>query len=78
MSSSCHLTHVDPGQNMARFYRMTMQPTLFGEWSLVREFGRIGSPGRVVATNHHTFAQASAALESLRAAKERKGYTAEC
>ncbi|WP_245427740.1 WGR domain-containing protein [Pleomorphomonas carboxyditropha] len=55
-----------------------MQPTLFGEWSLVREFGRIGSPGRVVATNHHTFAQASAALESLRAAKERKGYTAEC
>lgn len=31
-----------PEANMARFYAFTIQPTLFGEWALVREWGRIG------------------------------------
>ena len=33
----------DPARNMARFYTMALQPTLFGEWALLREWGRIGS-----------------------------------
>ncbi|MCP4781752.1 MAG: WGR domain-containing protein [Hyphomicrobium sp.] len=30
---------------MARFYAMSVQPNLFGQWSLLREWGRIGSAG---------------------------------
>jgi predicted DNA-binding WGR domain protein len=32
-----YLERHEPAQNMARFYRMTLVPTLFGEWALIRE-----------------------------------------
>ena len=31
---------------MHRYYRMDVQPDLFGEWCLMREWGRIGSAGQ--------------------------------
>ena len=37
----------DPVRNLYRDYRLSIEPTLFGEWSCVREWGRIGSPGQV-------------------------------
>ena len=43
------LTRTDPARNMARFYTMALQPTLFGEWALLKEWGRIGSAGRLVS-----------------------------
>ncbi|QRG10307.1 WGR domain-containing protein (plasmid) [Xanthobacter dioxanivorans] len=48
--STVQLRRIDPSRNMARFYMLTVQPSLFGEWCLVREWGRIGSPGRVAST----------------------------
>jgi predicted DNA-binding WGR domain protein len=39
-----NLLRIDEDSNMARFYKLDVQPTLFGEWSLVREWGRIGRP----------------------------------
>jgi len=33
---------LDPEKNLARFYSLTILPNLFGEWSLQREWGRIG------------------------------------
>jgi len=45
-----HLTRIDPARNMARFYTMALQPTLFGEWALLKEWGRIGSAGRLVSS----------------------------
>ncbi|MCK1301961.1 WGR domain-containing protein [Bradyrhizobium sp. 24] len=36
------LTRIDNRRNMARFYKLDLQPTLFDEWSIVREWGRIG------------------------------------
>jgi len=30
---------------MARFYKIDVQPTLFGEWAAVREWGRFGRAG---------------------------------
>jgi WGR domain len=30
---------------MARFYKIDVQPTLFGEWAVVREWGRTGRGG---------------------------------
>ena len=41
------LTRTDPARNIDRFYIVDVTPTLFGEWALVREWGRRGSPGTV-------------------------------
>ncbi|WP_334407664.1 WGR domain-containing protein [Bradyrhizobium sp. AZCC 2289] len=43
------LTRIDNRRNVARFYKLDVQRTLFGGWSLVREWGRIGRPGTVRA-----------------------------
>lgn len=69
-----YLTHIDPTRNMARFYTMRVQPTLFGECSLVREWGRIGRGGQVRLTAYETQDDAEAAMEKIRTAKIRKGY----
>lgn len=37
-----YLEKRQPAKNMARFYRMAVLPNLFGEWTLYREWGRIG------------------------------------
>lgn len=73
---SLYLTHVDPARNMARFYTMSLQPTLFGECSVVREWGRIGRGGQVKATPYPTPEAARAAFDKLAATKIRKGYAA--
>ena len=51
------LTRTDPEANLARYYRMQIVRGLFGNWGLVREWGRIGTPGRV---RTHTLADAGA------------------
>lgn len=72
--NTVQLHKIDPDRNMARFYMMTVQPSLFGEWCLVREWGRIGSPGRVVSTPYPSPALAEAALDLWRRQKQHKGY----
>ncbi len=47
MAPRVYLTREDAGRNMARYYLMDVQTTLFGEWSLVREWGRIDRAGQV-------------------------------
>jgi predicted DNA-binding WGR domain protein len=39
------LTRIDRTRNINRFYIVDVTPTLFGDWALVREWGRRGSPG---------------------------------
>ena len=39
---AAHMVKIAPEQNQYRYYAMTVTPTLFGDWSLVREWGRIG------------------------------------
>ena len=39
------LERIDPSQNMARYYVLSIEPTLFGDSALVREWGRIGVTG---------------------------------
>ncbi len=41
-----HLRRLDLDRNVVRFYSLTIEPTLFGTASLVREWGRIGTYGR--------------------------------
>src|ERR1700757_4472213 len=40
------LERVDRTKNMARFYVLSIEPTLFEDLALVRRWGRIGSAGR--------------------------------
>lgn len=40
-----HLRRINPALNMRRFYTLSIQPTLFGGASLVRNWGRIGVGG---------------------------------
>jgi len=70
-----HLLHrVDPDQNMARFYAVDLQPSLFGEFLVVRGWGRIGTRGRCKTEWFETEGTAKRHLESLAAAKRRRGY----
>jgi predicted DNA-binding WGR domain protein len=40
------LHRCDPSCNMARYYVLAIEPSLFGDATLIREWGRIGRPGR--------------------------------
>jgi predicted DNA-binding WGR domain protein len=54
-----YLTRADPARNMNRFYVVAVTPTLFGEWAVLREWGRRGSPGtlRLDSYRRHEEAQ---------------------
>lgn len=61
----------DPSRNMARFYALSVQADLLTGWSLVREWGRIGRPGRVRVDPHAELAIAEmAALAASGDSKE--------
>jgi WGR domain len=46
-SPSLHivLERVDPARNIARYYVLSIEPTLFGKHTLIRRWGRIGRLG---------------------------------
>lgn len=69
-----HLRRIDPDRNMARFYTMSVQPNLFGEWSLLREWGRIGSAGRLVTGSFASEREATLAMAEHLKAKLSNGY----
>lgn len=73
-----HLHRIDPARNMARFYRMSSTPSLFGDICLVREWGRIGRPGRIRIDLYESAEEAIAAREILSFAKRRRGYRELC
>ena len=63
----------DPSLNMARFYVLAIEPTLFGDAALVREWGRIGSLGR---RRLDLQADAATAVEALEVWLQRKARRA--
>ena len=72
-----HLTHIDPSRNMHRFYRLEVQPDLFGGILLMREWGRIGAGGRVRFDYFDDQASALVELERIRLQKIRRGYSSD-
>jgi predicted DNA-binding WGR domain protein len=68
-------TRTDPTRKIDRFYLVRLVPTLFGDWTLLCEWGRNGSPGTVRLTSFERFAEAQQA--EARAIKRRlsHGYT---
>ncbi len=73
-SGPVHLRRVDPSQNMRRFYSLSIQPTLFGGASLVREWGRIGTRGQSMNETFDERDEADDALTRLERTKRRRGY----
>jgi predicted DNA-binding WGR domain protein len=59
---------------MRRFYRLDMQPDLFGGVLLMKEWGRIGARGRIMAERYDSEALAADALQRQAARKRRRGY----
>jgi predicted DNA-binding WGR domain protein len=60
---------------MARFYVLMMQPTLFGETALVRQWGRIGTRGREKIEYFRDDTEAISAAATLAVRKIRRGYS---
>ncbi|UGY17951.1 WGR domain-containing protein [Bradyrhizobium septentrionale] len=67
-----NLIRIDAEKNMARFYKLDVQPTLFGEWAVIREWGRIGRGGTV--RSYDNVEAAEAARDQQRQVKQRRGY----
>lgn len=40
------LHRIHAAKRMHQFYRLDVQPDLFGQWCFIREWGRIGRPVR--------------------------------
>jgi predicted DNA-binding WGR domain protein len=55
------LTRNDPTRNIDRFYVVQVIPTLFGEWTVLREWGRRGSPGTLRLSHYQRRSEAETA-----------------
>jgi predicted DNA-binding WGR domain protein len=68
------LTRSDPARNLHRFYVVNLGPTLLGEWTLWREWGRIGSPGTVRTISFEREADAQKAAQQTIKLRLKRGY----
>jgi predicted DNA-binding WGR domain protein len=68
------LTRIDPSRNCNRFYVVEIMPTLFGEFALLRENGRRGSPGTVRLTSYERRDDAEAAERRTIKRRLQHGY----
>jgi predicted DNA-binding WGR domain protein len=68
------LRNIDPPKNRWRFYSVEIGRTLFGDWSITREWGRIGSPGRIAVESFATEEEARRAEQRTIRLRTRRGY----
>jgi predicted DNA-binding WGR domain protein len=68
------MDRIDPARNMARYYVLSIEPTLFDASSLAREWGRIGRRGRRRIELYRDHNNARIALAAWLARKVRRGY----
>ncbi len=68
------LDRCDPARNMNRFYVLSIEASLFDGATLVREWGRIGKPGRRRVEIHESEGRAVESLERWLKRKQRRGY----
>ena len=69
-----YLERIDPSRNVARFYQVDIRPTLFGEWAVVAQWGRIGTYGRTREDWFSSLTDAEAARHRRVSRKRRRGY----
>lgn len=71
-----YLEKRDPSRNQHRYYSIMVLPTLFGQWAMIREWGRIGQGGTVRETWYDSEDEALEAGENLCKKKQHRGYRA--
>lgn len=69
-----YLERICRTRNMARFYRLSAVETLFGDWTVVREWGRIGRGGQSREQRCETLDEARAACQQQEQHRMRRGY----
>lgn len=74
MADPLYLTRVDADANMARFYELDVEPSLFGDWVLLRRWARIGTWGRMRLVTFRSQEAAQAGCEAQAGRKRRRGY----
>lgn len=52
--TSIRLERREPARNRLRFYTITVTRTLFDRWAVIREWGRIGQPGRAFGSGRRS------------------------
>jgi predicted DNA-binding WGR domain protein len=68
------LTRTDPARNIDRFYLVEVMPSLFGDWTVLREWGRRGSPGTVRLSSYRRREEAQVAEQRTIKRRRRRGY----
>jgi predicted DNA-binding WGR domain protein len=74
LSYHLHVQRIDDARNMARYYRLAIEPTLFGNVSVVRNWGRIGTRGQELVHVLENEKQALILFLDILREKRRKGY----
>ena len=64
----------DAARNMARFYALSIEPTLFGDVCLTRRWGRIGTRGQMRAMSFSHEEEALAQFAKIQRQKASRGY----
>ena len=68
------LDRLNASRNMARYYVLSIEPSLFGDATLVRQWGRIGRAGQRRVELYKNQSSAVEALETWLQRKRRRGY----
>lgn len=77
MSAHCYYVHIeriDATSNMARYYAMSLDRSLFGHTALTRRWGRIGTAGKFKVHYFDDDTQAVLLFLELLRRKRRHGY----
>jgi len=70
-----YLTCINPEQNKHRFYSIAVQDGLFGDFYLIRHWGRIGTKGRSMSQGFDTLEQVQRQIDRLLQIRKRHGYS---
>lgn len=57
-----------------RYYHLFLQEDLINGWTLVKEYGQQGAPGRVIKTHFEEREEAEAAMLKARDGQIKRGY----
>ena len=69
-----HLRCIDLARGKRRFYALSVECDLFGQWVLVREWGPIDGARRIRLDAYGSIGQATLAMRELARRKRRRGY----
>ncbi|MGV2130665.1 WGR domain-containing protein [Agrobacterium vitis] len=69
-----YLMRINAHRHMARYYALTIEPNLFGELTLVRRWGRIGTSGRQKSHTLSGTGEGASLMARFCQAKIRRGY----